>query len=215
MVPHAATYDARPSLVRELRYFSNLSMDRIYPQVKSKSIPSGHLPESKLLIECGMNKNEVRRLNLLAVVRTHCGGRVASLADKIGRSASYVSRMLYPEGKKGKKGIGEDMRLLIEEALSLEIGQLDNLETAVKEAGGAGDDGAVTVARSKLERARPGTPLANASSSNETTLERLDGDEKRLLELYRRATKDGKLMIYGAASVAPKDLESDLFGRSN
>lgn len=50
-----------------------------------------------------------------------------------------------------------------------------------------------------------GQPLADVSASNETTLERLDGEEKRLIELYRRATKDGRLMIYGAATVAPKE----------
>jgi transcriptional regulator with XRE-family HTH domain len=58
-----------------------------------------------------------------------------------------------------------------------------------------------------------GEPLTDASASNETTLERVDGEEKRLLELYRRATKDGKLMIYGAATVAPKESESGLVPR--
>ena len=47
-------------------------------------------------------------------------------------------------------------------------------------------------------------------SSNETTLERLDSQEKRLLDLYRQATKDGKMMIYGAATVAPKESDTDL-----
>lgn len=55
-----------------------------------------------------------------------------------------------------------------------------------------------------------GQPLVDVSAANETTLERVDGDEKRLLELYRRATKDGRMMIYGAASVAPKESEPSL-----
>ena len=54
-----------------------------------------------------------------------------------------------------------------------------------------------------------GQPLVDVSPPNETTLERLDADEKRLIELYRRATRDGRLMIYGAATVAPKEGDSD------
>jgi len=52
-----------------------------------------------------------------------------------------------------------------------------------------------------------GQPLVDISLPSETTLERVDSDEKRLLELYRRSTKDGRLMIYGAATVAPKESE--------
>lgn len=55
-----------------------------------------------------------------------------------------------------------------------------------------------------------GQALVDASPPSETTLERLDVQEKRLLELYRQATKDGKLMIYGAASVAPKESDTGL-----
>jgi phage repressor protein C with HTH and peptisase S24 domain len=136
LVPQAETNAARSSFAKELRYLSNLSMGIIYPQVKSKSIPIGHLPTSKLLIECRMDKFEIRRLNLLALLRTHCGGKAATLADKIGRSASYVSRMLYVDGKVGKKRIGEDMRDVIEDALALPKGQLDNEVLAVSERDG-------------------------------------------------------------------------------
>lgn len=138
LVPQAETNAARSSLAKELRYLSNLSMGIIYPQVKSKSIPIGHLPPSKLLIECRMDKFEIRRLNLLALLSTHCGGKAATLADKIGRSASYVSRMLYVDGKAGKKRIGEDMRDVIEDALALPRGQLDSEVLAVSERNGVG-----------------------------------------------------------------------------
>lgn len=47
----------------------------------------------------------------------------------IGRPDNYVSRMLYPEGKKGKKRIAEDMAEVIESAFSLPRGWLDVLET--------------------------------------------------------------------------------------
>jgi hypothetical protein len=183
-------------------------MTIIYPQVKSKSIPTGHLPSSRLLVECGMDKFEVRRLNLRAVLRTHCGGRAAVLAGKIDRSASYVSRMLYPEGKAGKKRVGEDMRDIIEEALRLGRGSLDDQVTAAAERGGlvgeaTGEDPS-RATPADLEKSQADDELANAEAVQETTLERLDANEKRLLELYRRATKDGRTMIYGAAVVAPK-----------
>jgi transcriptional regulator with XRE-family HTH domain len=55
-----------------------------------------------------------------------------------------------------------------------------------------------------------GQALVDVSAESETTLERLNSEEKRILELYRRATKDGKLMIYGAATVAPKENESGI-----
>jgi transcriptional regulator with XRE-family HTH domain len=55
-----------------------------------------------------------------------------------------------------------------------------------------------------------GQALVDVSPPAETTLERLDAQEKRLLDLYRHATKDGKLMIYGAASVAPKDSDAGI-----
>ena len=146
LVPQAETNAARSSFAKELRYLSNLSMGIIYPQVKSKSIPIGHLPASKLLIECRMDKFEIRRLNLLALLRTHCGGKAATLADKIGRSASYVSRMLYVDGKVGKKRIGEDMRDVIEEALALPKGQLDNEILALSERDGVVPSNAEAVA---------------------------------------------------------------------
>jgi hypothetical protein len=175
----------------------------------------GHLPLSKLLFECGMDKYEVRRLNLRAVIRTHCGDRIATLADRIGRSASYVSRMLYPEGKAGKKRIGEDMRNVIEDALSLERGKLDDEGLAAAEHSGQltrPADASIELegAKGAAESQRPSGPLADVSAPSETTLERLDADEKRILELYRRATKDGKMMIFGAATVAPKESEFEL-----
>lgn len=55
-----------------------------------------------------------------------------------------------------------------------------------------------------------GQVLVTVSPPSETTLERMDTEEKRLLELYRRATRDGKLMIYGAATAAPKESDSGL-----
>jgi hypothetical protein len=161
----------------------------------------GHLPVSKLLFECGMDKYETRRLNLRALLHSHCGGRAATLADLIGRSPSYVSRMLYPEGKDGKKRIGEDMRDLIEEALSLKRGTLDEEPSALTEQGDIPAD-------RQPHAVRAATPMQAqpqvAALQEATTLERLDTSEKSLLELYRRATDEGKVAINRAAMAVPK-----------
>lgn len=200
LVPHAATYAARASFESELRYLSNLSMPLIYPQVKSESIPIGHLPTSKLLFECRMDKYEVRRLNLEALIDSRCGGRSATLADLIETSPSYISRMLYPEGKKGRKRIGEDMRDRIEDALSLKRGSLDEeVREFERPTSEAESTAAPTVHGGSLA-----TPQAAQELAVETTLERLDAPEKAILELYRRATDKGKLMIKGVALKAPK-----------
>lgn len=72
-----------------------------------------------------MDKYEVRRLRLLDLIDNKCGGKINALAAKIDRSDSYVSRMLYEEGKAGKKRIGEDMADLITEKFDLPMYWLD------------------------------------------------------------------------------------------
>lgn len=54
-----------------------------------------------------------------------CGGKAVALAKKIDREPSYVSRMLYEDGKKGKKRIADDMVELIEQSFGLSRGWLD------------------------------------------------------------------------------------------
>lgn len=66
-----------------------------------------------------MDKYEVRRLRLIELMNSDCSGKASEIAKKIDRSESYVSRMMYPEGKPGKKRIGEDMAKLITEAFKL------------------------------------------------------------------------------------------------
>lgn len=56
-----------------------------------------------------MDKYELRRLRFIELCNSKYGGKIASLAMAIGRDASYVSRMMYQEGKAGRKRIGEDM----------------------------------------------------------------------------------------------------------
>lgn len=199
-MPQASTYSARRSLDKELRYLSNLSMYVIYPWVKSKSIPMGYLPASKLLFECRMDKYEARRQNVKALIDRHCGGRAATLADRIEASASYISRMLYPEGKKGKKRIGEDVRDRIEDAFSLRRGSLDEApEIASKPLDVASGENIQDPHSTGPVEARK-----DVVAPVETTLERVDASEKEILENYRRSTEKGKIMIKGAARKAPK-----------
>lgn len=73
-----------------------------------------------------MDKYEHRRLRLLEARDRFLGGSTSALADKIGRSPSYVSRMLYPAGKEGKKRIAEDMVDIVEDAFGWGKGWMDS-----------------------------------------------------------------------------------------
>ncbi len=75
-----------------------------------------------------MDKYEKRRLALIRLV-AKVGGQ-AKLADKLEVNPSYVSRMLYEEGKAAKKRIGEDM---VEKLDHLYEGWLDELENNKKQ----------------------------------------------------------------------------------
>lgn len=55
-----------------------------------------------------MDKFEQRRTALAALITTMGRGGAAKVAARIGKTGSYVSRMLYPPGKAGRKRIGED-----------------------------------------------------------------------------------------------------------
>lgn len=56
----------------------------------------------------GMDKYEKRRQALSALINDKYHGVAASFARAVGMDSSYVTRMLYPEGKAGRKRIGED-----------------------------------------------------------------------------------------------------------
>ena len=55
-----------------------------------------------------MDKYELRKKMLKSLVTSHGRGGISSVASKIGKDASYVSRLLYKSGKRGAKRIGED-----------------------------------------------------------------------------------------------------------
>ncbi|EIX9027476.1 helix-turn-helix transcriptional regulator [Klebsiella aerogenes] len=76
-----------------------------------------------------MDKYEQRRLKLIEIRDRFCNGKASDLARRIDREPSYISRMLYPEGKKGKKRIADDMMEIIEKAFNLPRGWMDSIAT--------------------------------------------------------------------------------------
>lgn len=54
-----------------------------------------------------MNRSEQRRLALEALVKAKGHGAISEISARTDIVADYISRMLYPPGKKGRKGIGE------------------------------------------------------------------------------------------------------------
>ncbi len=77
-----------------------------------------------------MDKYERRRQRLIKLRNTECAGSAAELARRINREPSYVSRMLYEEGKAGKKRIADDMMEIIETAFNLPRGWMDGVDSA-------------------------------------------------------------------------------------
>lgn len=66
-----------------------------------------------------MDKYENRRLKLIELKDNFCNGKISTLAEKLGKDQSYVGRMLYPEGKAGKKRIGDDMLDVISQVFQI------------------------------------------------------------------------------------------------
>lgn len=76
-----------------------------------------------------MDKYEQRRKALRALVDSLGRGGISAVAQKIGKDSSYVSRMLYPEGKNGMKRMGEDTVEVLQKAFP------EFMEHLAKEAG--------------------------------------------------------------------------------
>ena len=55
-----------------------------------------------------MDKYTLRRTKLKLLIEQKYKGVNAALAEVLDMNPSYVSRMLYPDDKKGRKRIGED-----------------------------------------------------------------------------------------------------------
>lgn len=84
-----------------------------------------------------MDKYERRRQRLVELRDTRCHESAAELARKIERDPSYVARMLYAEGKPGKKRIADDMMELIEKAFTLPRGWMDSIRSDLLRQAGA------------------------------------------------------------------------------
>ncbi|HHQ6582556.1 TPA: LexA family protein [Serratia fonticola] len=69
-----------------------------------------------------------RRERLSTLIDKLGTGGQKRLAEALGIAPDYVSRMLYPIDKKGKKGISGDMARRIEQFFSVQIGWLDGLD---------------------------------------------------------------------------------------
>jgi hypothetical protein len=165
--------------------------------------------------------DEIRRLNMMVAIGR--AGSAAKLAELVSTSPAYISQIKnkVPDSKSGTpKAMGDELARRIEAAINVPTGWMDaahhdiwvetgivTVETIVasdqaeEESQGLGRQ-AMTVPQ--------GQGLIDVSAPDDETLERLNGPEKRLLELYRRASRKGRLMIVGAAEVAPRDEELDL-----
>ncbi len=64
-----------------------------------------------------MDRYEKRRLLLVSAIGEIGRGGIAKIAKQCDIDATYLSRLLYPEGKSGKKRIGEDIKEKIEKGI--------------------------------------------------------------------------------------------------
>jgi hypothetical protein len=69
-----------------------------------------------------MNKFTQPQLLLMRLRDERCHGNAAELARQIGKDATYVSRLFYPPGKKGGKGVGLEIMQACTKAFELQPG---------------------------------------------------------------------------------------------
>lgn len=81
----------------------------IYPQVNDRRMTEG---------------DRLRAL-LTLVMDRYCDGKKRQLAHAIGKDESYVGRLFYPDGKKGGKGIGQEIMVATRKAFPLPAGFWD------------------------------------------------------------------------------------------
>lgn len=81
-----------------------------------------------------MDVHKTRRERVAALVREEHKGLQASFADRIGKPANYVSRMLSSPSAAGHKNIGEEMARHIEKCHDKPAGWLDGQVTVTAKA---------------------------------------------------------------------------------
>lgn len=74
------------------------------------------LPTNFSAVRADGDKYEKRRTALKALADSLGRGGIATIAARIGKEPNYVSRMLYPPGRQGRKRIGEDSLEKLNEA---------------------------------------------------------------------------------------------------
>lgn len=79
-----------------------------------------------------MDIYEIRRLNLIKLIKDKCDDNDASFARLIEKDPSYITRCKYPEGKSGKKRISDTIISAILKKLNLPIGWMDVLHDEVQ-----------------------------------------------------------------------------------
>ena len=76
-----------------------------------------------------IDQNEIRRIRLKQLRDDRCHGSTSELASRIGKSPSYVMRMLYKPDNPHQKKIGVVMIDAIQKAFRLPPGWLDGGRT--------------------------------------------------------------------------------------
>jgi hypothetical protein len=76
-----------------------------------------------------MDRYERRRQRLRLLIDEQCEGKISECARRLGKPQSYVGRLLYPLGKKGKRNIGDGLISALEDTFNLPPGWLDGVET--------------------------------------------------------------------------------------
>lgn len=129
VVPHRFANDSCAAVGMALMNVRSCSIALSYPWVSDEAIPKGALPRSGAFstIEC-VDMYEHRRLRLLELRNygKFAGrGGISELAKATGIDASYISRLLYPEGKPHKKRLGDEVVDKLRASLGLCPGWFD------------------------------------------------------------------------------------------
>lgn len=167
----------------------------------------------------GMDTSHIRRANTRLIIEEVYQGKAARFAEAIGRSESYVSRMLT-DNAKSKVNIGPRLARTIEEVAGKPKGWLDVAHHPVQ---GLGEDVmtlAMTIAsldrehRETLEKAldlarielpvvdhdRPQLRVVTSDSSN--TIHVTDPREMEMLWVWRHTNESGRSIMETAMAAA-------------
>lgn len=93
-----------------------------------------------------MSEFTSHQLLLMRIRDEKCGGNAAELARRIKRSPTYISRLFYPTGKAGAKGIGLEIMSACTEEFELHPGYWDGVvatASSIAPSGGFGMPAAI------------------------------------------------------------------------